>query len=338
MRKNIFRITLLALAALLTLSLFACGNNNGKHFTSDAQLSAITDGTTTYTQHALPFGFYRGNSLGEAPVCRYKNSLEWDGYYTISLYEPGGDSGILFAESYSLDLDGVYFATDEAEAELQAFFGGQYRNFALSCGANRAERILVPVAQKNTILSSYAGSVATRNVDVSTIDKDYWFPLVAKDKSGTFSVEIGALLVLNQSWYYADFTTLDNSHFDADGRFSFRSGTITVRQLAGDAVTVANALATRYFDGNDDDLAPVLAEGKTLESVAEDNEANATASFVLFWVLYVFAGFVLPAAGLTVGLIFATRQKPHARRWFIVVGIAGLWLLISGVVLILLLV
>lgn len=337
MKKTMIRVALLALAALLTLSLVACGDDGDhKQFTVDATGAVITDGTNTYTCHEIPVGFYRGPVLSEAAVCCYKNTVALFGS-SVTLYEPGGDSGILYAESYYSDLSGVYFATDAAEAELQAFFGGEYHNFALARGTNGNERILVSETQKNTVVTGYMTSPETRLFDVTTIDQNNcWFPLVAKDKTGTFSTDIGALLLVDNACYFIDFSTLDNSRFDANGYFSFRSGSVSGRKMAGNAAQVVNDLLTRF--ATDNDRAPILTEGTTLESIAAEAENEEQASMVLFWTLYIGAGFVLPGAGLAVGLIFATRQKPHAHRWFIVVGIAGLWLLISCVVLLLILV
>ena len=337
MKKTMIRVALLALAALLALSLVACGDDGDyKQFSVDEQLSTITDGTTTYKQYSLPLGFYRGPVLSETAVCCYKNTVTLYGS-PVTLYESGGDSGILYCESYYTDFDSFYFATDAAEAELQAFFGGEYHNFALARGTNGNERILVSETQKNIVVTGYMTSPETRLFDVTTIDQNNcWFPLVAKDKTGTFSTDIGALLLVDNACYFIDFSTLDNSRFDANGYFSFRSGNVSGRRMTGDAARVVSDLLTRI--STELDRAPILAEGTTPESIAAEAENEEQASIVLFWALYIGAGFVLPGAGLAVGLIFATRQKPHAHRWFIVVGIAGLWLLISCVVLLLILV
>ena len=212
MKKTMIRVALLALAALLALSLVACGDDGDyKQFSINEEHTVITDGTNTYTLHELPRGFYRGPVLGETPVCQYKNPLEWEPHYAMDLSEPGGDSGILYA-TYYVALKDAYFATDEAEAELQAFFAGDYPQFALDPGNQHRPPMLVPAAQKDAILAGYAASTVTLDVDVTTLDAlvfSSWFTLVATDKTGTFKTDIGAILVTEDGCYYVDFATLD---------------------------------------------------------------------------------------------------------------------------------
>ena len=328
MKKTALRISLVCFVLLLTFSLAACGGKEDdyKHFTADETLTTVTDGTNTYTLHTLPRGYYRGEALGEEPVRSYNNPVEGVENMGLYLLAHGEESGILYAD-WTLPAY-AYFATDEAEAKLQTFFAGDARFYALD------ERVLIPAPQKNLIVENYAASADTLDVDVTTIEQENWFPLVAKDETLLFSTQIGALLLVGEDWYYVDFAALDNSHFDADGYFSFRSGTVTFKKLSGDAVTVVAAAAAR----TDDDVSPVLPEGMTLEDLQQTDELNSVISLAAFWVLFVLVGFVLPLGGFITCLLLALRKKAHARRWFVPFGIASAWLILSIVILILLLV
>ena len=338
MKKTWLRPLLICLALLLVCSLAACGQKDDgyKHFTADETLTAVTDGTNTYTLHTLPRGYYRGAALGEEPVRSYNNPVEGVEDMGLYLLAHGEESGILYT-NWSLPAY-VYFATDEAEAKLQTFFAGNARFYALAYGPTGNESVLIPAPQKNVIAENYAASADTLDVDVTTIAPANWFPLVAKDDTLLFSTEIGALLLIGTDWYYVDYATLDNSHFDADGYFSFRSGTVTFKKLSGDAVTVATAAAARCIDPNDSDASVTLSEGMTLDDLAVDDEISSVMSLAAFWVSFVLVGFVLPLGGLVTCLLLSLRKKPGARRWFIPVGIAALWLVLALVILILLLV
>lgn len=330
MKKTALRISLVCLALLLTLSLVACGEkeNDYKHFTANETLTTISDGTNTYSLRTLPQGFRIGVPMGETPVCCYKNPAATSDCHALYLYAHGEDSGILYTAM-------TYFATDEAEAKLQTFFAGEYRFFALAhSSVIFDERVLIAAPQKNLIVENYEASTDTLEMDVTTIEQDHWFPLIAKDDTLLFSTQIGALLTVGEDWYYVDFATLDNSHFNADGYFSFRSGTVTFKKLSGDAVTVVAAAAAR----TDDDISPVLHEGMTPEDLQENNVLNSVISLTAFWVLFVLVGFVLPLSGFVTCLLLALRKKAHARRWFVPFGIASAWLILSIVILILLLV
>ncbi|MCI5887109.1 MAG: hypothetical protein MRZ53_04885, partial [Oscillospiraceae bacterium] len=59
-------------------------------------------------------------------------------------------------------------------------------------------------------------------------------------------------------------------------------------------------------------------------------EENNESAVPVFWVFYVLNGFLVPVAPLVVGLVMAHSDK-HGRqkRWYILSGIAGVWILLS---------
>lgn len=59
-------------------------------------------------------------------------------------------------------------------------------------------------------------------------------------------------------------------------------------------------------------------------------EGNNESAVPVFWVFYVLNGFLVPVAPLVVGLVMAHSDK-HGRqkRWYILSGIAGVWILLS---------
>ena len=50
-----------------------------------------------------------------------------------------------------------------------------------------------------------------------------------------------------------------------------------------------------------------------------------------FWVFFVLVGFLVPVAPLVIGLIFAnSRSMSHPKRWYLLAGLATLWMVAAA--------
>ena len=251
MKKTTLRLLALCAALVLLFALAACGRQDDTylHFTADEGLTTVSDGENTYTAHAIPRGFYRGQPLGETPRFYCRNTIKTEGGLPYEVLSLGEGSGLLLLRN----LNNYYYATDAAEAKLSAFFAGTVSQYALAQGT-APETVLLPTQDALAIRGSYAATADTLAVDVTTIEMSNWFPLVAKDEFGVFAKEVGALLLVEDAWYYVDFDALDNSHFDADGYFSFRYGTVEFKKMTGAAATAAATAAARCLDPQESDV------------------------------------------------------------------------------------
>ena len=136
---------------------------------------------------------------------------------------------------------------------------------------------------------------------------------------------------------YVHYDHLENHHFDADGNFSYRKGKVEVHLLDEDTTDIVLGTKKHRYEIN---------PSFQYESNEFDWEYEGMGdSFfddikISFWILFVLVGFLLPVAPLVIGLIFAHAKKRmgHPKRWYLVVGFAALWLLISALLLLLLLV
>ena len=148
---------------------------------------------------------------------------------------------------------------------------------------------------------------------------------------------LGDLYVLEDgSLGYVSYATLGNNHFDANGDFSYRSGQVDVylvdvdtavvlHESLYDAIYYPNKVTSEYDD----------VDGNDYIGASSAYEENAIA---VFWVTFVMLGYMLPIAPLVVGLVFALgRKMSHPKRWYILVGLSGAWLILSIVLTVLLL-
>lgn len=73
-------------------------------------------------------------------------------------------------------------------------------------------------------------------------------------------------------------------------------------------------------------------EDEGVELVVDDFSRNS------FWGFFVMIGFLVPIAPFTVGLVFANSAKMgHPKRWYLLSGLAALWIITSVLLMIVLL-
>ena len=152
------------------------------------------------------------------------------------------------------------------------------------------------------------------------------YELVSFDPNLALVRTVGAVYRLDGERYgFVDYTLLDNTHFDASGNFSYRSGSVTLSVLKGDVY----ATLMETVDAMDD---------FDWEITYENDPDMATAGLVIFWIFFVLVGYAMPLAPLLVGLLLPQSAKCHRpKRWYALAVFAGLWLLAATVILIILL-
>lgn len=188
-----------------------------------------------------------------------------------------------------------------------------------------------------SVSSSGVGSV----YDVTALEGLELRELRLQDKSGLLTTLLGTVYKLPDSSYgFVDYKTLNNSHFDADGNFSYRQGEVTVYALSDDFdsmmkngadgkknYTMSGSYTYEHDEYEDEGIGIIGGMGY----IDED-------AITAFWVVFVMAGYLLPIAPLAVGLVFARSKKmSHPKRWYLVAGLAALWLLLSVILTVLLL-
>ena len=136
---------------------------------------------------------------------------------------------------------------------------------------------------------------------------------------------------------------LDNSHFDANGLFSYRNGTVEISRLDG---SVVNELKAKNHE-----LIPKvnnhIYEDFIVDGIYDENgnyidyeepiytEFNMT----FFWIGFILVGFVVPAVPTVFGFVLPNTKKcKNNKGWYALAGFGLVWMLSAlGIMLILML-
>lgn len=235
------------------------------------------------------------------------------------MHRPLDSTDFVWLSGVSGDVAAV-FATPDGTAALKRFLSDGQGSYALYPETGTRTPTIAPVTAD--WLNALPDAGEHRTVDVRTLLD---MPLCAirfSDATGCVYTVSGGLYTCEEGYLYVDYRALGNQHFDADGYFSYRSGNVDAFLLRGDA-----ALAVQQTIDSAAELKSDIRYENYDEIPWEENNESAVP---VFWVFYVLNGFLVPIAPLVVGLVMAHSDK-HGRqkRWYILSGIAGVWILLS---------
>lgn len=181
-----------------------------------------------------------------------------------------------------------------------------------------------------------------KKVDVTTLGEAEILEITVHDKTKLMAYHHGAIYIMpNGSFYYVCFEDLGNNFFDADGYFSYRSGSVPVYELDDktclevyDAKVKMEPIEYRsvyeerviagYYDVNGDPI---------VEEYGPEDERVAVTMFVVGVVV---AGIFAPTVLLILGFVWAASGKTgRAKCWYALSVSAAVWLF-SGILFLLL--
>lgn len=220
--------------------------------------------------------------------------------------------------------DPIIYVTDVGRQILDGFADGTGRAYYLELDENYSSvyytRIEASFAKE--LRNAYINGENRYTFDVRELQDYIRYDVQFGDSQDIFCCEEGYIFIIAGDFYYVHFDSLDNTHFDADGNFSFRSGEVELMKLEGE---MRDTVADANFD----------PRHRTSNFETDDN--NSEMPMALFWIPYVFVGFVLPLPFLALGLIFANVKK-RSKHWYAVAISAGVWILIAAILMIVLIV
>ncbi len=233
------------------------------------------------------------------------------------------DNGIVWVDFGGTD----FYATKDAKAKLDAFMNGDVGGFLLS---NENDVYFNAVLEQDTarsIIAAYDDGAETRRVSVKELEYAVTYNVLAVDKSETVAYIYGAIYLVGAEYCFVDYTKLGNQYFDADGNFSYRSGTVELEALGG-------ALATevkKTINGIEDNYPTYVWEDTVDDIYDMDIFWDDASAIAVFWVCYVLVGFIMPIPFIVVGLVFPrSKKKGYPKYWYILSIIAGIWLLLAA--------
>lgn len=316
MKKRFSLILALLLVLALPVTVFATEDPITWSLSEDGK--TMSDGQKIYERYtladgdiAVPRQAYVWNQSFDDP------EDEWTTYRVVTFPEQP-DMVALYYGTYADGFVAVYTTKDAADS-LEDFSAGVYSSMMLSdiYDYEAAELTLDWVNG----LDGSDGARETLDVrDLGEVDR---YLVWGGNAGGTFYHTHGAFYFLNETWYYINYDALDNSYFDADGNFSYRRGTVEALALGNAGQSILNKaigeMSTWETEFEQDDSDLEIAEG-----VAR----------VVFWILAVLLGFVVPAVPLILGLVFARSKKAvHPKRWYVLSALSLAWIALAALIL-----
>ena len=261
-----------------------------------------------------------------APKSRYEyaNTVDLPEEDDCFIYSTSPDNECVWVETFYSG-DKYLYATEAGKAALNAFLNDSdtnvYRLYSLSdiyFGYLNA-----------SLLTALDGSSERVTFDVRELADWECYELSAHDSTEIVARDYGLIFESPEGkLFYVRFDTLDNTHFDANGNFSFRSGEVPLTPL-NDAMSAEarEALNARMTED------VTVYEDPTLGELPE------TLVLILFWIVYVILGFLCPLPFIAVGVILPLIKPLGKPKYWLLSAILGaLWVLLAIILMILLIV
>ncbi len=276
--------------------------------------SRLTSGFDVYEYVPLPMGYF----IDPDTVYVYENQAN---IYSVYSYKEQGDLTWLARGGYD---NGTLYANSLAANGLEAFLDGEeIGSYRLFEDYNMAHTIDQNEMQQLDAL--YADAANCEKLDVRDLaDLDKW-EIRAYDSTGTVAYTHGMIYLLENGTYcYINYSTLDNSYFDAVGSFSYRKGQV-------DAVYLKNTYLSRMENWMEDMTYLEVQFIYEYDPMADyNNSYSDSTSTVPFWIIVILFGLVLPIAPLFVGFLMPRSEKRGYPKYWYALGIAAaVWLLLT---------
>ena len=257
----------------------------------------------------------------------FGNTVFWNGNtYTLTAIAKDAEIVVMNREDrYML------YATKAGAEAIADLADGQPQQYVLCERHYKTRNVKLDDAAATALLQQYVVPARVYNVqDLDALDS---YTLYATDDSGSVCYISGRLYKLSDTQYgYVDHLSLNNTYFDANGSFSYRSGSVEVKLLNAAGIETAQE-AVRSIRHNPQEYEYEWSEGMGHDDEYEDVYEGAAR--VLFWVMFSLLGFGLPVVPILLGLIKGLPKKRGTRYWLILAAIGAAWLLISVVLLVL---
>ena len=302
--KKIKLLSVLILITLLLVSLAGCGGTYANwELSSDG--TVLTE-TVKYNESYELVGSLFGMEIAGEIISFQNDVITEDGVYYY-VYAPSEDPDVVYLTRYSAVF---VYVRDEVPPALMEYLAG------------------IPSSSKIVDRSAYGRDITeeerialddlapTDVFDVRELMNVPLYELRVYDSTGTIVHTHGGFYVVEESVYYVNYDALDNSHFDANGYFSYRSGSVEMVKLEGDYAELV--LDTSSFERYDE-VSYTFEEPIDNESDKEENEALARGALVLFLVLAFMIPSIVPLVLMVID-IFRRGFKGVSATTYVILG------------------
>lgn len=315
--KIFVRLCSVLFAALLFVSLLALPFG-AKAETKYVEWELSPDGKTLTANGEVTYTYYGGedDSFLFGIKIAYRERL----YLENKVEDPSGSSYRVYTAGENavayFKMDGIWqiYATEDARASLDAIASASPSAFALMKGDYGAE-----LPRETALALSDLGGEGMP-YDVRELKDRLVYSVMATDSAYFLQREWCLVYEMGGNYYALFVPDLANSHFDVDGYFSYRSGTVTLRPVPDDIADKMD-LAERSYWGS------TLYEEDLLRGGADPDDRRERA--IAFAVILS----LIPALVFTVihcVKFFLARGILRLRRG-ILFAASGTWFLLSVV-------
>lgn len=272
----------------------------------------------------------------------FMNSVELDGRF-CRIYGDALDPHIVSVEiedDYStvfVDAEGRKIIEDFLEARNNVYY------------LEYADDELYTVIDEDFVImldKEYDSTKSGKKITVkaSELQNALEYEVTAHDIRETRAYQYGGIYKMSDgNYYYLLYLDLDNSHFDANGMFSYRNGTVEISRLDGNVVNELKAknheLIPKVYNH--------IYEEFVVEGIYDENGTyidyekpiHNEFNMAFFWIGFVLIGFVVPAVPTVFGLVLPNTKKcSNNKGWYALAGFGLVWILSAlGIMLILVL-
>lgn len=269
------------------------------------------------------------------------------GSKTFTLYEPYFPLTIVgdrvYGYDYALndyrsvdtnDRNAVYaevgvlrYVTEEGTSALDRLMEGEASSYMLMSQYGACGEISDDLAAK---LTQPEKGAETRTFDVRDLEDALYYTLLGVESYGFYGCAYGAVYLYESEYYYIHYMDLGNQYFDSYGNFSYRRGTVEAVKLS------AEIIPELQYAEKDMEYRPLeyidLGENGNFDPGTDDLFSARSA----FSTGMVFFGIMAPIPFLVIGLVFPrSHRKGYPKYWYILAGVAGLWMLLAILLMIL---
>ncbi len=236
------------------------------------------------------------------------------------------------------------FVDDEGKAILDAFLNRTDCIYYLE-NFNTGSYTNIDADIVTSLEASYNNKKAKLKwINVNELGEADIFEITVHDRTETKAYQHGAIYLMpNGIYYYVCFEDLDNSYFDADGYFSYRSGSVQVYELDRNTekninAAISNMITKKYNIIYERDVINGIYDiyGNPIEHTYDPDDSENILGLIIFILVMSFVAGIIPVALLILGIVLANSKKTgKAKCWYALSASAALWILSAALFLLL---
>lgn len=226
------------------------------------------------------------------------------------------------------------YATAREISSINEFAQGKTFQYKIKKVGSNNEFAIMPFELAGNYDFFLSEGLSNVTVDIKEIKNSLYAEIVAQSKSGIINRLHGGIFLIDGDYYYLNFDELNFKHFDIKGNLTYTGGEVSLLNIKNDLLekteTAINSISVHPYTiiNENDKIISDFEDGLYGSDVDSLNKKNTAK--VLFWIIFVFFGFLVPIAPLAVGIAFARSEKRgNPKHWYLVALLSLAWMALS---------